>query len=121
MTTNHVWQWLLLLWPVMAHAFSHAPHFHVSSSDVRSHSVASVRKPTRWDKACIGMGRDLDLSSCGACHHVQDEEGWTAAWKRRYWAPWCVARTGPVKGLMSLYQDFASYKLKEECTWPQVR
>eukprot|EP00775_Hariotina_reticulata_P010000 gene10000-10154_t len=48
------------------------------------------------------------------------EAGWIAAWKCRYWAPWCVARTDPVKAVMHLYMDFSSYKLKEKCTWSEA-
>ena len=39
------------------------------------------------------------------------------SWKEKYWRPWCVARTAPLRCLVNLYQDFASYKLKEECAW----
>lgn len=42
---------------------------------------------------------------------------WVRSWKEKYWRPWCVARTAPLRQLVNLYQDFASYKLKEECTW----
>lgn len=47
-------------------------------------------------------------------------DSWVEVWKRRYWRPWCVARTGPVLCLSNLYQDFASYKLKEFCTWQHL-
>lgn len=48
---------------------------------------------------------------------LQNEDSWVRSWKERYWRPWCVARTEPLRCLMNLYQDFGSYKLKEECTW----
>eukprot|EP00879_Flechtneria_rotunda_P000618 GHRR01000731.1.p1 GENE.GHRR01000731.1~~GHRR01000731.1.p1 ORF type:complete len:1462 (+),score=478.47 GHRR01000731.1:180-4565(+) len=71
------------------------------------HGIVSERHDVR-------MYKDLLLAP------KKDEQGWTATWKRRYWAPWCVARTTPVRGLMGLYQDFASYKLKEDCTWKEA-
>jgi hypothetical protein len=52
---------------------------------------------------------------------MQHDEGWIATWKCRYWLPWCVARTRPVKNLMNLYQEFTSYKLRYACTWEEVR
>lgn len=48
---------------------------------------------------------------------LQKEDSWVRSWKERYWRPWCVARMAPLRCLMNLYQDFASYKLKESCTW----
>lgn len=48
---------------------------------------------------------------------MQSEDSWVTSWKSNYWRPWCVARTAPLRCLMNLYQDFGSYKLKEECTW----
>lgn len=55
---------------------------------------------------------------CFACvSALQSSTSWVTKWKTTYWRPWCVARTAPLRCLMNLYQDFASYKLKQECTW----
>jgi hypothetical protein len=54
------------------------------------------------------------------CLLLQHDEGWIATWKSKYWLPWCVARTRPVKNLVNLYQEFTSYKLRYVCTWDEV-
>jgi hypothetical protein len=54
------------------------------------------------------------------CYSLQHDEGWIATWKSKYWLPWCVARTRPVKNLVNLYQEFTSYKLRYVCTWDEV-
>jgi hypothetical protein len=58
------------------------------------------------------------LLLCACC--LQHDEGWIATWKSKYWLPWCVARTRPVKNLLNLYQEFTSYKLRYACTWDEV-
>jgi hypothetical protein len=54
---------------------------------------------------------------CACVSALQSATSWVTKWKTTYWRPWCVARTAPLRCLMNLYQDFASYKLKQECTW----
>ncbi|KAF6255033.1 hypothetical protein COO60DRAFT_259439 [Scenedesmus sp. NREL 46B-D3] len=83
--------------------------------------TASLRQCGRnlW-QGMFGERHDVRMYKDLLLKQHRHDEGWIATWKCKYWLPWCISRTRPVKILMNLYQEFTSYKLRYVCTWDEA-